>query len=213
MRQCAGCDVELPKDASPSRRYCTSKCGDRARFRAKYHSDEGYRLKAIDQVLSRYHSDPAYRAKVIERAKARQRATYVPAAPVILTCACGSEFVRKGGNHRRCERCAEKARLAQGRKRRKVSAPHHKGNYARRAKQVRDAANAVPSTLCWRCHRTLAEIRLTKPKAKWTAGHLNDGEIDGPLAPECSCCNFGAGARLTNTRRRPKTSEVSRSWI
>lgn len=82
-----------------------------------------------------------------------------------------------------------------------VKAPHHKGRYQQLAAKIRAAANADPTTRCWRCRRTLAQIRAGKPRARWTAGHVNDGQVDGPLAPECSPCNFAAGARVTNTRR------------
>ena len=49
---------------------------------------------------------------------------------------------------------------------------HHRGDYARRAKAVRDAANADPTTRCWRCGRTQAEHGQP-----WQAGHLNDARL------------------------------------
>ena len=84
-------------------------------------------------------------------------------------------------------------------------AEHHKGTHHRRSALIRQAAAANPSTQCWRCRKTMSEIRKTKPRARWTAGHLVDGLKDGPLAPECSPCNFAAGARLGNQRRRRGT--------
>ena len=93
----------------------------------------------------------------------------------------------------------------------KQKAPHHRGTHQVRAKKLTDAANANPDTRCWRCRRTIHEVRLTKPNAKWTAGHLIDGMVDGPLAPECSPCNYAAGARLTNNRRARRPN-VSRAW-
>ena len=78
-------------------------------------------------------------------------------------------------------------------------APHHLGDFPRRARLVRAIANANPSTLCWRCGRTLPEHG---PKAKWQAGHVIDGQIGGELRPEASTCNAAAGARLTNARRQ-----------
>lgn len=83
-----------------------------------------------------------------------------------------------------------------------AKAPHHKGTHHARAAKLNAEANANPFTRCWRCGRTLAEVRQTKPRARWTAGHLIDGMIDGPLASECSPCNYSHGARLGNQRRK-----------
>lgn len=95
----------------------------------------------------------------------------------------------------------------------KVKPPHHKGTYYVASERIRAAAYADPSTICWRCRRTLAEIRATKPKARWTAGHLVDGQIEGRLAAECSPCNFAGGARLAHeSMRRKRTPGVSRKW-
>lgn len=80
--------------------------------------------------------------------------------------------------------------------------PHYTGSYHVQSRRIRDAANADPTTRCWRCRRTMAEIRARKPRARWTAGHLIDGMKDGPLAPECSPCNYAAGARLTHQKRK-----------
>lgn len=91
-----------------------------------------------------------------------------------------------------------------------TKAPHHRGTYHQTAAKVRAAAYANPGTCCWRCGYTLHTIRTSgrgdntpKPSAKWTAGHRNDGEIDGALAPECSPCNYGAGAKAGNAKRNP----------
>ena len=92
----------------------------------------------------------------------------------------------------------------------KTKAAHHRGTHQARAKRITDAAYADPSTRCWRCDRTMAEVRTVKPKAIWTSGHLIDSLPNGPMAPECSPCNFAAGARLTNSRRHP--TNVSRTW-
>lgn len=74
---------------------------------------------------------------------------------------------------------------------------HHRGDYARRAKAVRDVANADPTTRCWRCGRTQAEHGQP-----WQAGHLNDGQVGGPLRAECRACNASAGATAGNLRRK-----------
>lgn len=80
---------------------------------------------------------------------------------------------------------------------------HHRGTYHRRSRLVVAAARADLSTRCWRCNRTMAEIRKVKPRAIWTAGHLVDGQIEGELRPECSPCNFGAGGRLRHHKPHP----------
>ncbi len=73
---------------------------------------------------------------------------------------------------------------------------HYTGSYDARAKRVRDAANADPTTRCWRCGLTLAEKRKTDPDVTWHAGHTVDGNSQHPLAPEHSTCNTSAGGRL-----------------
>ncbi len=73
---------------------------------------------------------------------------------------------------------------------------HYKGSYARRAKLVRDRANADPSTRCWRCGE------LGRPGDPWQAGHVRDGEADSPLRPEHMSCNIKAGRRLREPRSR-----------
>lgn len=88
----------------------------------------------------------------------------------------------------------------------KAKAAHHRGTYQVRARKVVDLAKADPSTQCWRCGRTMTAVRRLKPRARWTAGHLTPGQVDGPLAPECSPCNFGHGARMGNARRRLRRS-------
>ena len=75
---------------------------------------------------------------------------------------------------------------------------HYSGDYARRARAVRAAANADATTRCQRCGLTLAEHPAG---ATWDAGHVNDGQIGGPLGPEVSSCNRSAGAALGNRRR------------
>lgn len=87
---------------------------------------------------------------------------------------------------------------------------HHRGSHDRRAQAVRDTANADPTTTCRRCGLTLAEKRLEKPNDTWDAGHLNDGQVNGPLVPEHASCNRSAGARLGNRRRRG--FRTSRDW-
>lgn len=93
----------------------------------------------------------------------------------------------------------------------KVKAAHHRGSYQVAAARVRALANANPATRCWRCGLTLAEVRTSKPQARWTAGHLNDGQVGGPLAPECSPCNYGNGAARGNRMREPQPW-TSRRW-
>ncbi len=84
-----------------------------------------------------------------------------------------------------------------------VKGPHHSGTYQRRAANVRAAANLDPDTRCWRCRRTLDqhEPHRNGTPARWTAGHIRDGDPTSPLAPEASTCNYSAGARTGNARR------------
>lgn len=76
---------------------------------------------------------------------------------------------------------------------------HYRGDYDRRARSIRAAANADPSTRCWRCGRTLAEH---KPGDTWDAGHIRDGDPTSPLAPEAASCNRSSGAIDGNRRRQ-----------
>jgi hypothetical protein len=84
--------------------------------------------------------------------------------------------------------------------------PHHAGNYARRAANVRRAAHANPDTICWRCGLTLDQFAAIHgwKAAQWQAGHTRDGEVGGLLLPEHARCNAQAGAHLRN---RTPTSE------
>lgn len=91
-------------------------------------------------------------------------------------------------------------------------AAHHRGSHQRRARAVTTAANNDPTTRCWRCQRTLTEHpphRNGKP-ARWTAGHLVDGQVDGLLLPEASTCNYSEGGRLGNARRT--SFRTTRRW-
>ena len=83
----------------------------------------------------------------------------------------------------------------------KQKGPHHKGSYHRASAKIRAAGYANPDARCWRCGRTLDQIRASKPRARWTAGHLVDGQVDGPLALECSPCNYSNGAAMGNRKR------------
>jgi hypothetical protein len=86
---------------------------------------------------------------------------------------------------------------------------HYRGDYARGAAHVRALAYGDPTTRCWRCGLTLAERRVSNPRATWDAGHLEDGAIGGALAPECSTCNRSAGAAAGYRRGQPR----SRKWL
>lgn len=86
----------------------------------------------------------------------------------------------------------------------KKRGPHHRGSYQTRAKQVRDQANYDPATRCWRC----GELR--RAGDPWQAGHINDGQVDGPLAAEHASCNARAGQILSTQRRKKWTT--TRTW-
>lgn len=87
---------------------------------------------------------------------------------------------------------------------------HHGGDYARRARAVREAAYASLGTRCWRCGLTLAEhaAHKTGKPATWQAGHVIDSDPRSPLLPEASTCNASAGATMGNHLREPP----SRVW-
>ena len=79
---------------------------------------------------------------------------------------------------------------------------HYTRDYQRRARNVREAANADPSTTCWRCG---CPARAGDP---WQAGHTRDGDSTGSLWPEHRSCNAAAGARMGNRRRYDPQSQV-----
>lgn len=94
----------------------------------------------------------------------------------------------------------------------RIKHAHHRGSYHRDSIKIRATANANPNTTCWRCGLRLNQHTPHKngKPAYWTAGHINDGQVNGPLAPEASTCNYTAGNRhrhdpantLTPTRNR-----------
>ena len=91
----------------------------------------------------------------------------------------------------------------------KTKAPHHRGRYHQQSRALVAAAYADPNTRCAKCGRTLAQHPPTKTgnPPRWSAGHVIDGQINGPLQPEVLSCNSRAGAALGNHQRamnRPK---------
>lgn len=80
--------------------------------------------------------------------------------------------------------------------------PQHRGTYHVRSRHLVKMAYADPDTKCWRCGKTLPEHEPHKTGAppKWTAGHLVDGQVGGPLLPEASTCNYSAGGILGNQK-------------
>jgi hypothetical protein len=85
--------------------------------------------------------------------------------------------------------------------------PWHKGTHQSRSAKLRAAGYANPHATCWRCGLTLQQVRRQHPRARWTAGHLVDSQINGPLALECSWCNYSNGAKHGNALRREPHSE------
>lgn len=82
-----------------------------------------------------------------------------------------------------------------------------RGDYPRRAKTVRDAANADPTTKCWRCGRTLIEHG---PGDTWQAGHIRSSDPTSPLAPEARSCNI---REMLHRRNHPERAEPrSKQW-
>lgn len=82
--------------------------------------------------------------------------------------------------------------------------------------KVRKARARIAAMLpapCWRCGGIIA---LGDP---FTVGHLIDAAVapwleDEPTLqmPEHPHCNFSAGAKAGNARRKPKRSPTSRQW-
>ena len=79
-----------------------------------------------------------------------------------------------------------------------------RGSYQVRAARVREAANADPTTRCWRCGG------LAVVGDPWQAGHVRDSDPTSPLAAEHQSCNTAAGSRLRHGGGRVETS---RRWV
>ena len=77
----------------------------------------------------------------------------------------------------------------------------HDWSHQVRARVIRRNAYADPSTRCWRCGRTLAEVKAAEPRRRveWHAGHTG-GRYD-PLLAECSPCNLRNAAETTRAKR------------
>jgi hypothetical protein len=84
------------------------------------------------------------------------------------------------------------------------------GSYTVRRNRLVASAYGDQSTKCWRCGLTLAQHEPHKngKPATWTAGHVRDGDVTSPLAPEASTCNYRAGAVLQQFGKEPS----SRAW-
>jgi ribosomal protein L37E len=78
--------------------------------------------------------------------------------------------------------------------------PQYRGRYHVVSLANLRAWNADPTTTCWRCGKTLTQVRERYPKAKWNNGHLWPNDPNAPLAAECSPCNTGDA----NRRRQAK---------
>ena len=108
--------------------------------------------------------------------KRRARGTGMPIRQICLDCRALT------ANGSRCESCEGKRQAY-----RNASRPHYRGDYARRARKVRDAAAADPSTMCWLCGEP---ARADDP---WTADHVVPGEPSSPLMPAHRSCNSARG--------------------
>ena len=86
-----------------------------------------------------------------------------------------------------------------------MKAPHHRHRYHVTSRAVTAAAHADPTTRCWKCHRTIAQVRETKPRATWCSGHVTPGQVNGPMLPECTECSGREGATMTNSKRTDLT--------
>lgn len=97
----------------------------------------------------------------------------------------------------------------------RVKGPHHRGTHQVRAKRITTAAYANPLHKCWRCARTLSQVKAAHPDRRviWTAGHLPgwDSQPNAPMAAECSPCNYSAGATAGNRARAQRTQPSRRT--
>jgi len=86
-------------------------------------------------------------------------------------------------------RCQYHARIVQAKRdeQREPKRIHYKGDYQKRAKQVRDNA-----TSCWICKEGY------RPNDPWTADHLIPGDRYSPLASAHRSCNSRRGNRATS---------------
>jgi len=93
-----------------------------------------------------------------------------------------------------------------------AKAAHHRGAHQTIARRITTAANANPSTTCWRCGKTLAQHRPHKTgrAVTWQAGHIVDGNSSAGYAAEASTCNTSAGATAGNAQRSREPH--SRHW-
>ena len=96
---------------------------------------------------------------------------------------------------------------------------HHDERYQRWGRQLRAAATADPSAVCWRGGHTMQVHQQLHPgrRLTWTAGHTQQGSITWQpwtaitavppagdwLAPEVSSCNYKHNQRRANPTSRP----------
>lgn len=88
------------------------------------------------------------------------------------------------------------------------------GSYPRRAKAVRDAANANPYTTCQAPVAPggpLCGLRLDQhpPGDSWTAGHVVPHDFHSDLVPQARSCNVREG---NHRRKQPPSNPHSVSW-
>lgn len=110
------------------------------------------------------------------------------------------------------KRLGERSYCVAGRCRMARYRPHYGGSYRTVAQRLVATANADQATTCGRCGLRLDEHspHANGRPAFWTAGHVIDSQVDGPLRPEASTCNMAAGGRLGAARSRGVPT--SRSW-
>lgn len=89
---------------------------------------------------------------------------------------------RLTSNGSRCESCEARRQSV-----RYQTRAHYRGDYARRARMVRHAAQADPLTQCWLCGE---HARADDP---WTADHVTPGDPSSVLMPAHRSCNASRG--------------------
>lgn len=91
-----------------------------------------------------------------------------------------------------------------------MAGPHHRtAAYQRAAKRLVAAATLNPDTRCGRCGLP------ARPDDPWEAGHVRDGQINGPLRAEHASCNRSAGGKLGAERlaQRRARNVTTRAWL
>ena len=96
----------------------------------------------------------------------------------------------------RCVTCTAQNNQQEERQRPARNREHYAGDYAKRAKAVRDAA-----TICWLCNEP------AKPNDPWQADHYIPADPASPLLPAHRSCNIKRSNENRNKKKIDTTGE------